>query len=45
MSVLTVEGLSKRFGSLQVLDDLSFTVGENSVFGFIGPNGAEKRLQ
>ena len=42
MAVLEVECLSKRFGDKQVLDALSFSVGEHSIFGFIGKNGAGK---
>lgn len=42
MAVLAVESLSKRFGDKQVLDALSFSVGEHSIFGFIGKNGAGK---
>lgn len=42
MAVLEVLGLCKRFGEKQVLSDLSFSVGEHSIFGFIGKNGAGK---
>lgn len=42
MSLLVVEGLSKRFGGLQAVKDLSFTVEEGGVVGLIGPNGAGK---
>ncbi len=43
-SGVTVEfaGLTKRFGSLTAVDDLSFTVAPGQVTGFLGPNGAGK---
>jgi ABC-2 type transport system ATP-binding protein len=36
------EGLSKHFGSVQAVNDLSFTVEPGRVTGFLGPNGAGK---
>lgn len=42
MEVLKIESLSKKFGTLKVLDDISFSVKEGSIFGFIGQNGAGK---
>jgi ABC-2 type transport system ATP-binding protein len=40
--VLELQGLTRRYGDLVVLDDLSFTMCEGQMFGFIGPNGAGK---
>jgi branched-chain amino acid transport system ATP-binding protein len=42
MSLLVVEGLSKRFGGLQAIDRLSFVVDQGLVYAVIGPNGAGK---
>ncbi|MCL2538843.1 MAG: ABC transporter ATP-binding protein [Oscillospiraceae bacterium] len=42
MDTLEIRGLKKRFGSHTVLDDISFSVPQNCVFGFIGVNGAGK---
>jgi branched-chain amino acid transport system ATP-binding protein len=39
---LLVEGVSKRFGGISALHDVSFTVAPREVVGFIGPNGAGK---
>jgi ABC-2 type transport system ATP-binding protein len=38
--VLELQRLTRRYGDLAALDDLSFTVAEGQKFGFIGPNGA-----
>jgi ABC-2 type transport system ATP-binding protein len=40
--VLELKGLTRRYGDLVALDDLSFTVAEDQMFGFVGPNGAGK---
>jgi ABC-2 type transport system ATP-binding protein len=40
--VLELRGLTRRYGDLVALDDLSFTVREGQMFGFVGPNGAGK---
>jgi len=42
MSVLSIKGLSKSFGTNKVIDNISFDVPEGCVFGFIGANGAGK---
>lgn len=39
---ITVTGLSKRFGSVTAVDDLTFTAEPGRVTGFLGPNGAGK---
>lgn len=42
MDMLTLSHVSKSFGSKKIIDDLSFTVPEHCVYGFIGQNGAGK---
>ena len=42
MNVLDISHVSKRYGSKQVLDDISFQVAENEIIGLIGVNGAGK---
>jgi ABC-2 type transport system ATP-binding protein len=40
--VVAIEGLTKRFGAVTAVDDLTFTVAPGRVTGFLGPNGAGK---
>ncbi|WP_349898544.1 ABC transporter ATP-binding protein [Parafrigoribacterium soli] len=40
--IVEVKNLSKRFGSLRAVDDVSFTVSENKIYGLLGRNGAGK---
>ena len=40
--MITVEHLTKRYGSFTAGDDLSVTIEEGHVYGFLGPNGAGK---
>ncbi|HKA21496.1 MAG TPA: ABC transporter ATP-binding protein [Blastocatellia bacterium] len=42
MNLLTVTGLSKRFGTRDVLQNVNFTVQQGEILGLIGPNGAGK---
>ncbi len=42
MSLLQVKGLSRHYGPLKAVDDISFTLEEGTILGFIGPNGAGK---
>src|SRR5690349_20003813 len=41
---VVVEGLSKNFGSLQVLKNISFTVEPGEIFAFMGPSGSGKSV-
>lgn len=41
-SIVSVKGLTKQFGNLTAVQDLSFTVQEGDVYGFLGQNGAGK---
>src|SRR2546423_7131855 len=42
MPFLSVEGVSKRFGGVTAVDQVSFAVDRGQVVGFLGPNGAGK---
>src|SRR5207247_240462 len=42
MHAVQLTAVTKTFGGVRAVDDLSLTVREGSVFGFIGPNGSGK---
>ena len=42
MAILTVEKLSKNYGPIKALNEVSFSVPAGSVFGILGPNGSGK---
>lgn len=42
MSLLALDGVSKRFGDIPAVDQVSFQVDRGQVVGFLGPNGAGK---
>ena len=42
MALLTLDGVTKRFGGLVANNNVSFTVQEGEILGLIGPNGAGK---
>ena len=41
-TIIEVKNLVKKFNNLIAVNDISFTVKENEIFGFLGPNGAGK---
>ncbi len=40
--MIDAENLTKKFGGITAVDDVTFHVNEGEVFGFLGPNGAGK---
>ena len=42
MDIISVKRLTKKFGTLTAVDNISFQVKDNEIFGLLGPNGAGK---
>ncbi len=42
MALLEIDSVSKAFGSLKAVDEISFNVGAGEIFGVAGPNGSGK---
>ena len=42
MNSIEIKSLSKVYGDLRAVDDISLNVKEGEIFGFLGPNGAGK---
>ena len=40
--ILSVQGVTKRFGGLVAVNEMSFNVGNHEMIGVIGPNGSGK---
>src|SRR6266496_2247246 len=40
--ILEIRGMTRRFGGLVAVNNISFSVREGAIFGIIGPNGAGK---
>ena len=41
-ALIELQGITKRYGDLTAVEDLTLSIEQGAVFGFIGPNGAGK---
>ncbi len=41
-NLVTIDGLTKKFGAFKALDNINLQIEEGEIFGYIGPNGAGK---
>ena len=41
-NILTINNLTKKFGALTAVDNLSFSIEKGNVYGILGPNGSGK---
>ena len=42
MNIIEVKNLTKKFGDITAVNDISFSIAKGEIFGFLGPNGAGK---
>lgn len=42
MNAIELKGLTKRFGAFTAVNDLTFSISQGAIFGFLGPNGSGK---
>lgn len=42
MNIVAAQGLTKHYGAVKAVDDVTFEIGQGECFGFLGPNGAGK---
>jgi ABC-2 type transport system ATP-binding protein len=42
MNAVVIQNLTKKYGAVTALDDLSIEIGPERIFGFLGPDGAGK---
>mgnify|MGYP003440681189 FL=1 len=42
MAVLSIRGLTKRYGRIVAIDNLNLTIEKGTVYGLLGPNGSGK---